>query len=209
MSMGDYAASGGYYISMGADAIVAGPGTITGSIGVFSGKFSLRGLYGKLGMSQETVRRGRNATLFSSSEPWSEEERAKVRGPEPGLLRDLRRQGGGGAAARPRPRSRPWRRGASGRGARRCEAGLVDSLGGSTPRCAVARDKARIAKGQEVQLVVMPQRKGLLETLLERQEEDVLDSGAGAARRGRSCAGRRSLCDRGPIARLPFDLGVR
>ena len=97
VSMGDYAASGGYYIAMGADAIVAEPGTITGSIGVFSGKFSLRGLYGKLGISQETVRRGRNATLFSSSEPWTTEERAKVRAPERGLLRDVRHQGGRGA----------------------------------------------------------------------------------------------------------------
>ena len=78
-SMGDYAASGGFYVAMGADAIVAQPGTITGSIGVFSGKLSLRGLYAKLGISQETVSRGRNATLFSSYEPWTETERAKVR----------------------------------------------------------------------------------------------------------------------------------
>ena len=78
-SMGDYAASGGFYVAMGADAIVAQPGTITGSIGVFSGKISLRGLYAKLGISQETVSRGRNATLFSSYEPWSDTERAKVR----------------------------------------------------------------------------------------------------------------------------------
>jgi signal peptide peptidase SppA len=79
-SMGDYAASGGYYLAMGADAIVAEPGTITGSIGVFSGKLSLRGLYAKLGVSQDTVRRGRHATLFSSWDPWTEEERVKVRG---------------------------------------------------------------------------------------------------------------------------------
>ena len=69
VSMGDYAASGGYYIAMGADAIVAEPGTITGSIGVFSGKFSLRGLYGKLGISQETVAPGaeRDAVLELAS----------------------------------------------------------------------------------------------------------------------------------------------
>ena len=78
-SMGDYAASGGFYVAMGADAIVAQPGTITGSIGVFSGKLSMRGLYAKLGISQETVSRGRNAALFSSYEPWTETERAKVR----------------------------------------------------------------------------------------------------------------------------------
>ncbi len=52
VSMGDVAASGGYYIAMGSDAIVAQPGTITGSIGVFGGKFVLRGLYDKLGVTQ-------------------------------------------------------------------------------------------------------------------------------------------------------------
>ena len=52
VSMGDVAASGGYYIAMGSDAIVAQPGTITGSIGVFGGKFSLRGLYDKIGHHQ-------------------------------------------------------------------------------------------------------------------------------------------------------------
>ena len=57
--MGDYAASGGYYVAMGADAIVAAQGTITGSIGVFSGKFSMSGLYAKLGISEEVVQRGR------------------------------------------------------------------------------------------------------------------------------------------------------
>ena len=54
VSMGDVAASGGYYIAMGSDAIVAQPGTITGSIGVFGGKFSLRGLYDKIGLRRRS-----------------------------------------------------------------------------------------------------------------------------------------------------------
>ena len=65
VSMGDVAASGGYYIAMGSDAIVAQPGTITGSIGVFGGKFSLRGLYDKIGLSQgdPDARRARRPLL--------------------------------------------------------------------------------------------------------------------------------------------------
>src|SRR5262245_26191418 len=79
ISMGDVAASGGYYISMPADAIVAQPATITGSIGVFSGKFSLRGLSDKLGLRQEAVERGRNASMFSEYRPWTEYERGRMR----------------------------------------------------------------------------------------------------------------------------------
>src|SRR5258708_12978896 len=64
---------------MGGDAIVAQPGTITGSIGVFGGKFSLRGLYDKIGVTKEILTHGRNAALFSEYRPWNEEERGKVR----------------------------------------------------------------------------------------------------------------------------------
>src|SRR6185295_17037229 len=79
VSMGDLAASGGYYVAMGSDAIVAEPGTITGSIGVFGGKFSLHGLYDKIGISKEILLRGRHADVFSTYQPWSDEERARIR----------------------------------------------------------------------------------------------------------------------------------
>jgi protease-4 len=86
-------------------------------------------------------------------------------------------------------------------------AGLVDALGGLDAAVAVARARARIAKGQEIQMVVLPQRKGLLETLMERQDEDVLSRalGPGAASFLRWAT---ELGDRGPIARVPFDLQV-
>jgi protease-4 len=206
-SMGDYAASGGYYVAMGADEIAAQPGTITGSIGVFSGKFSLRGLYGKLGVSQETVRRGQHAALFSSWEPWTPEEREKVRELNAAFYETFV-----GKAAQGRKKTaqqieavaqgRVW----TGREAQ--AAGLVDRLGGLDAAVRAARARARIPTGQEVQIVVLPQRKGLLETLLERQEEDVLVRalGPGAASFLRWAT---ALGDRGPIARVPFDLAVR
>ncbi len=207
VSMGDYAASGGYYIAMGADAIVAEPGTITGSIGVFSGKFSLSGLYGKLGVSQETVRRGKNATLFSSWDPWTDEERAKIRGLNVAFYETFVAKAAEGrkktkdeldAVAQ----GRVWT------GEEALRVGLVDALGGLDAAVGVARERARIPKGQEVQLVVMPQKKGLLETLMERQDEDVLTRALGP---GASSFLRwaTELADRGPIARLPFDLQVR
>ena len=206
-SMGDYAASGGYYVAMGADEIAAQPGTITGSIGVFSGKFSLRGLYGKLGVSQETVRRGHNATLFSSWEPWSPEERARVRDLNEAFYATFVAKAAEGRKKKPAEieavaQGRVW----TGREA--LAAGLVDRLGGLDAALVAAAGRARIPKGQEVQVVVLPQRRGLLEALLERQEEDVL---AGALGPGASSFLRWAVAlgDRGPIARVPFELAVR
>jgi len=75
VSMGDVAASGGYYISMGADHIYAEPGTITGSIGVVGGKLALEGLFEKLGITTSYVTRGENSGALSVMQPFSESER--------------------------------------------------------------------------------------------------------------------------------------
>ena len=77
-SMSDVAASGGYYIAMGADKIYAEPGTITGSIGVVGGKLAMNGLYKKIGISTDAIRRGNNSTIFSATEKFSEGERKVV-----------------------------------------------------------------------------------------------------------------------------------
>jgi protease-4 len=206
-SMGDYAASGGYYVAMGADEIAAEPGTITGSIGVFSGKFSLRGLYGKLGISQETVRRGRNATLFSSWEPWTPEERAKVRDLNQAFYDTFVAKAAEGRKKTPEEieavaQGRVW----TGREA--LAAGLVDRLGGLDAAVRAAGNRARIPKGEEIQLLVLPQAKGFFETLLERQEEDVMTRALGPAASS-FLRWATALGDRGPIARVPFDLAVR
>ena len=79
VSMGDVAASGGYYISCIADTIIADPGTITGSIGVISGKFDFSGFYDKIGITKEIIKKGERADYLSSSRGWSEEERELIR----------------------------------------------------------------------------------------------------------------------------------
>jgi protease-4 len=206
-SMGDYAASGGFYVAMGADAIVAEPGTITGSIGVFSGKLSFRDFYAKLGISQETVSRGRNAALFSSYEPWSEADRAKVREMNRAFYDTFVSK----AAEGRRKTKEQIEAVAQGRvwtGREALDAGLVDELGGLDGAVRVARKRAGIAAGEEVQLVVLPESKGFFETLMERQEEDVQ-----LRVLGREAASllrwSRALVGRGPVARLPFELAVR
>ena len=206
-SMGDAAASGGYYIAMNGDAIVAQPGTITGSIGVFSGKFSMRGLYEKLGLSHETVRRGRNAAIFSSWEPWTEEERAKIRGLNVSFYETFIAKAAEGRRRTPEEidavaQGRVWT------GQQALDNGLVDSLGGLEAAVATARERAGIAAGESVRLVVLPEKKGLWETILERREEELavrlLGPEAGAL-----LGWAERLSGKGPLARLPFELEVR
>lgn len=78
VSMGSVAASGGYWIALGADRIVASPGTLTGSIGVVYGKFSLDRLGARLGINPEVVQRGDNALLLSSTQPFTPEQHVKL-----------------------------------------------------------------------------------------------------------------------------------
>ena len=208
VSMGDLAASGGYYIAMAGDSIVAQPGTITGSIGVFGGKFTLRGLYDKLGITKEILLRGRHADLFSEYEPWDDEERAKFRGLMVSFYEEFVRKAAEGrkmsyedvdAVAQ----GRVWT------GAEALEHGLVDKLGGLDVAVAVAKERAKIDPDDEVALVVVPERKGLLETILERQEEEVGESTLLPAEVRSFLRWSLHVGDGRIAARLPFDLKVR
>src|SRR6266540_5077066 len=77
-SMGSVAASGGYFVAMPADLIVAQPGTITGSIGVLSGKGVVRDALGRIGISQEAVSEGENARMYSAQEEFTDEQWARL-----------------------------------------------------------------------------------------------------------------------------------
>jgi protease IV len=77
VSMASVAASGGYYIAAGADEIFADKSTITGSIGIFGGKFVLAGLYEKLGLNYAIFKRGAHVDWQTNLRPWSEEEKAR------------------------------------------------------------------------------------------------------------------------------------
>jgi len=79
VSMSDVAGSGGYYIACHADTIIALPNTITGSIGVISGKFAVDGLYRKIALNQETIKRGKFADMYWASRPFTDEEWEKLR----------------------------------------------------------------------------------------------------------------------------------
>jgi protease-4 len=150
--MGDLAASGGYYLSMSADAIVAEPLTLTGSIGVFVGKADLTGLYQKVGINHEVIARGDNADLFTDLRPFSDEQREEIR-------KQLRRfyerfvdkvaegRGLSFAQADSVARGRVW----SGKDAEKL--GLVDELGGLQEAVEVAKNLAGIPADDKVSLV--------------------------------------------------------
>src|SRR5262249_15679753 len=155
VSMGDLAASGGYYISMGADAILAQPGTLTGSIGVFGGKFNQLGLYHKLGLNVDGVSRGRHAEMFSPYSDFTPEEQKAFES----QMEDFYGQFVAKAAAGRHMREsavdsagagRVW----SGLAARKL--GLVDQLGGLTAAIRVAPKKAHIDPHHDRQLVGYP-----------------------------------------------------
>jgi protease-4 len=78
-SISQVGGSGGYYIALGGQKILADPAAITGSIGVLSGKLAMRGLLGKLGITTYEIARGRNASLWSSSREWTARELGVVR----------------------------------------------------------------------------------------------------------------------------------
>ncbi|MEY8017999.1 signal peptide peptidase SppA [Mycobacterium servetii] len=184
-SMGAVAASGGYYAAMGADAIVANPGTITGSIGVLSGKLVIRDLKQRLGIGSDTVRTNANADAWSADAPFTPEQQAHREAEVDLFYSDFVERAAAGRnlsteAVDAVARGRIWT------GADALERGLVDELGGL--RAAVRRAKvlAGLDEGTDVRLVgypghslldlVRPRTSSLPAALLSRAVAGVLDN---------------------------------
>ncbi|MBI5170473.1 MAG: signal peptide peptidase SppA [Candidatus Eisenbacteria bacterium] len=175
VSMSNLAASGGYYIACGADAIVADPATITGSIGVFGGKLNILGLYHKLGLTIETVSRGRNASMLSPYEDFSPEAAAKFQQQMDAFYRTFLARVAEGrqmdaTAVDSIAQGRVW----TGLSAKRL--GLVDTLGGLSTAVALARQHAKVAEGSSVRLEPFPSPhrafwQNAFESFLEDEEE--------------------------------------
>jgi protease-4 len=149
VSMGDVAASGGYYIACPADVIVALPATITGSIGVLGGKLVVDTLLQRLGVTTDTVQQGSHALMYSFRRGFSQEERARFAATVDAVYTDFVAKV---AEGRGRPvadieavaRGRVW----TGRDA--LEAGLVDELGSLRDAVRVARQRANLPEDAPV-----------------------------------------------------------
>ena len=173
VSMGDYAASGGYYISMGADFIFAQPGTITGSIGVFGGKMNISGLLqDHLGVNVHTQSTAPYATLMNSTEDFSPDQRAKFEEYLQSFYDRFVQQAANGRgmtfdAIHEVAQGRVWT------GAQALEHGLIDELGGLDDAVAQA---AELAQLDTYKIKRIPERKSFLETLFESSSDPDLAS---------------------------------
>jgi protease-4 len=169
VSMGDVAASGGYLISAPADVIVAQPGTITGSIGVILGKPVLREMFGRAGVSTDTVAEGTNATMFSSSRPFSDSEWDRINVWLDAVYADFTDKVASGRRMT-RDRVHELARGRVWTGADAVANGLADETGGLYDAIAIARKRAGLAADAPVR--VYP-RLGPLDQLRPAESSEV------------------------------------
>ncbi len=154
-SMGAVAASGGYYVSMGADAIIANAGTITGSIGVVTGKLVARELKGRLGVGSDSVSTNENADAWSIDKPFTDEQHARVEAEADLFYTDFIERVAQGRklsvdAVDAVARGRVWT------GADALERGLVDELGGLRTAINRAKVLAGHDEDDDVRIVSYP-----------------------------------------------------
>lgn len=181
VSMGSVAGSGGYWVSMAADHIVAGPGTLTGSIGVLSGKLVTRGLGERIGVTTDEAHRGAFALMNSPSQEFTEDHRARMDAALDRIYDDFvdrvahcRSLDRG--EVHEHARGRVWT------GADAAARGLVDELGGYRQALAAVRRLTGLDADASVRLRVVP-RQSLSQRLGMRQldPDDVRVVGAVAA----------------------------
>jgi protease-4 len=172
ISMSDVAASGGYYISAGANKIIAQPSTITGSIGVVAGKPVMKGFYDWIGVSNEYVLRGKNAGIFRETEKFTPDERAKfeewikttyyndfVPKVAKGRNKDVEYIDSVG-------QGRVWT------GAQAKDRALVDEFGGLDRAVEVAKELAKIPADKGVRRVIFPYPQTFIQQLLSSGSDD-------------------------------------
>jgi protease-4 len=188
VSMGDVAASGGYYMSAGADAIVASPSTLTGSIGVFGVLFNASDLYDKLGIDWDVLETNPAADFPTSTRPLSEEERAIFRGLiehtyRTFLGRVAEGRGMSEAEVDAVAQGRVWS------GADAVQRGLVDRVGGLETALVAAKEAAGLDSDAPVTLHVYPRR----ESILDRMRDAMYLRQLGAARADAPTARERAI----------------
>jgi protease-4 len=180
VSMGDVAASGGYYVAAPADKIVAEPATITGSIGVLAGKIVVAELMQKLGITSDAVARGANADMYSVTRDYSARGRERLEHLLDTVYRGFKDHVAAGRHMTPdaveaAAKGRVW----SGEDAK--ERGLVDELGGYAMALRLAREAAKLPTDAPVDVVVYPHERGLAALFgrwLDRDDETGAPSGA-------------------------------
>lgn len=209
VSMSDVAASGGYFMSMTGDPVVAYPNTITGSIGVLYVRPNVAGLYSKLGIHEDTLTRGKMADIDSETIPLSDAAKQKLHESIEATYRAFVTKV---ATARKKSYDQidPLAQGRVWMGAQAHDNGLVDQLGGLDEAVSLIRKKANLPPNGATNLVLYPPRRTLLEVLTESSPE-ALESAAAEEKLRSVLPGLPStaLLRGGMMRILPYRLNVR
>ena len=175
VSMGDVAASGGYYIACNANKIVAEPRTITGSIGVFLGKPVVTGFYDWIGVTNEYVMRGKNAGIFRETEKWNDEERAKMTQQANNIYYDnfvpkvAKGRNMTVEQVDALGQGRVWT------GVQAKQNGLVDEFGGLEKAIAIAKELANLPADKDVTRVAYPKPVPFFEKIFGSPEDSTFN----------------------------------
>jgi protease IV len=213
-SMGDLAASGGYYIAMPAQAIVAQPSTLTGSIGILGGKIVTGGVYEKVGAHVDATSAGKNAQIDSPIRPYTPDEVKKLDEQLQAFYDQFVEKAAASRHSTPEKidalaQGRVWT------GQQAKDRGLVDALGGLSDAIAIAKQRAKIPADRDVELVVYPPKKSFYEILSDELNgtNDSLEMGrwlsaslsGGELDMLRAMRGPLAMFHRGePLALMPF-----
>jgi len=205
ISMSDAAASGGYYMAMTGDPVLAYAGTFTGSIGVVFGKPNLHGLYDKLGITLDTLTRGRYADIDSEYKPLSPDARRKLR---EGIDQSYHDFVSKVAEARKVPFAQiePLAQGRVWLGNQARQRGLVDELGGIDRAIDLVKERAKIDKAEKVTIVTYPPKRSIFDVALGRTPESLFDSRLGKILKTLPL---RSIIKGGLLRVMPYTIEVR
>jgi len=169
ISMGDTAASGGYYVAVTGDPIIAYPNTLTGSIGVIFAKFTLHGLFDKVGVDEQLLTRGRYADIESAYTPLSDAARQKLSGQIDSFYRAFVSRVAEGRK-KPFDQIESLAQGRVWVGAQAKDNGLVDQLGGLDRAVEVLKQQAHMSPSDRVTLVPYPGRRSVFDLLFSHAD---------------------------------------
>ena len=170
ISMSDLAASGGYYMAITGDPIIAYPNTLTGSIGVIYARMSLHGLYDKIGVNKQLLTRGHYADLDSDYSALNDDQRQKIASQIDAFYRSFVGKVADGRKKtfeqiEPLAQGRVWL------GAQAKLNGLVDELGGLDRAVELVRKKANIAASDKITLVPYPAKRSVFDQIFNRSDD--------------------------------------
>jgi protease IV len=208
ISMSDLAASGGYYISMTGDPVVAYPSTLTGSIGVIYGKVNLHGLYDKIGISKEILKRGQFADIDSDYQPMTPETRKKLREGIQSIYDGFLKRVSEGRRI-PVDQVDRLAQGRVWLGEQALEVKLVDALGGLDQAVELLRKKANLSAGEAIRLIPYPGRRSLFDQLFRQRRESDLSSDARALLSKIRASGVAPWLEGGMLRVMPYRLEIR